>query len=146
MRHLVPLKLNTTIRQKKIDLKNFKILKYFFEESNSLKANKAIKSNDIFFASMAVSLQRENRVVCRLLTAVKAPTTKWGANGKKDAWRQMATVVVGRPLLKLVNHQAANGNVATFGANFKFEFFKKFNFQFSSVRFVTNQKEEDEKQ
>ena len=42
----------------------------------------------------------------------------------------MATVVVGRPLLKLVNHQAANGNVAAFGANFQLEIS---NFQFISI-------------
>ena len=69
---------------------------------------------------------------CAAFSRPLKPRQKRGANGKKDACRQMATVVVGRPLLKLVNHDAANGNVATSGAKFKLEVFQISNFQFSN--------------
>ena len=47
---------------------------------------------------MAVSVQRENRVVCRLLTAVKAPTKKGRkrekrrvtADGDSSSWQATA--------------------------------------------------------
>ena len=52
----------------------------------------------IFFAWMALSVQRENRVVCRLLTAVKAPTKKGRkrekrrvtADGDSSSWQATA--------------------------------------------------------